>query len=124
VGLEELEDAFFAGGVEFGGEVVEEEEWGFVGAGFHFFHFGEAERENGGADLALGAEVADGFAAEADGEVVAVGADFGVAAADVVFEVFAEEAEELGFGFVRGDGILGAEEVDVAEGEGFGGGGG
>ena len=114
------EEGVAAAGVEFAEDVVEEEDGVAAGEGAEDGGLGEFEGEGDGALLAFAAEAVGWAGVDGEGEVVAVGACGGDAAA----EFFVAETFELGWqiGFRAWEGSDGEEFGGRADG-GVGGGG-
>ena len=73
--FDDVEQMVLAGEVEFGENVIEEQERRFTDDGFDRLEFGELNRKNEGALLTLGAEMTGGVMVDPQFDVVAMGAD-------------------------------------------------
>lgn len=108
---EGVEEGVASARVEFAEDIVEEEDGWVVVEGVEETGLGEFEGEGEGTLLTFGGEGGGGVVVEGDGEVIAVGADQGEAAARFFGGAGSEGIGEVGGGAWR-----------VLEGEGLGGG--
>ena len=116
LGFQERQYPFFARGIEFRGEIVQEKQRAFSRARLHLAHLGKAQGHHARAHLSLRTEIAGCFSSEAHDKIIAMRSSLRLAPAQVVVEAVAQERKKMSAHFFEIKTFSRANEAGVDNG--------